>query len=99
MKRTVPDADGWGRTKPLGIEISFHEVMTGPTARTWRAHRTAIERLKGYDRVYETEISEGLRSVRGRGPTRETSIAEAQRRWLQHEEDADGSAGVVGENT
>jgi hypothetical protein len=37
--------------------------------------------LKGVDRVYETELSDGFRSVRGRGPTKEASMAEAQRRW------------------
>lgn len=55
--------------------------MPEPTSKTWRAHRNMLERLMGYEKVYETELTDGLRSVRGRGPTREASLAEAQRRW------------------
>ena len=57
-------------------------MLSNVTCKTWRARRTWIERLKGADRVYETELSDGFRSVRGRGPTKEASMAEAQRRWL-----------------
>jgi hypothetical protein len=42
-----------------------------------------LERLKGYERVYETEVTDGYRRVSGRGPTREASLAEAERRWLE----------------
>jgi hypothetical protein len=41
-----------------------------------------IERLSGAERAYETELSDGFRCVRGRGATKEASMAEARRRWL-----------------
>jgi hypothetical protein len=64
--------------------------MTGPSYKTKRARRTTLERLKGYVRVYATEISEGLRSVRARGPSPEASLAEAERLWLATVRDEDG---------
>jgi hypothetical protein len=49
--------------------------------RSWRAHRTAVERLMGADAIYVAEISDGYRSLRARGPTRESSIEKATSEW------------------
>ena len=57
-------------------------AMTEVVFKTWRAHRNLVERLKGLDKVYETEISDGQRSVRGRGQTKRESQNEAQRNWI-----------------
>ena len=35
----------------------------------------------GLPKAYETEIADGVRKARGRGPTREASIAGAIRQW------------------
>jgi hypothetical protein len=56
--------------------------MTEIVCKTWRAHRDLIERLRGFDRVYQTEISDGRRSARGRGRTRRESEVAAQRNWI-----------------
>ena len=56
--------------------------MTDVVFRTWRAHRNLVERLKGFDKVYETEISDGERSARGRGRTKRESQVAAQRNWI-----------------
>ena len=57
-------------------------VMTDVVFKTWRAHRNLVERLRGFDKVYETEISDGERSVRGRGRTKRESQVAAQRNWI-----------------
>ena len=56
--------------------------MTELVLRTWRAHRNLVERLRGFDKVYETAISDGLRSVRGRGLTKRDSQIAAQGNWI-----------------
>jgi hypothetical protein len=50
--------------------------------KTWRAHRSLVDRLRGFDKVYETEISDGERSARGRGQTKRESQVAAQRSWI-----------------
>lgn len=50
--------------------------------KTWRAHRNLVERLKGFEKVYETEISDGQHSVRGRGQTKRESQNVARRNWI-----------------
>ena len=60
--------------------------MTELTCKTWRAHRNFLERLKGYEKIYETKLTDGERTARGRGRTREESLREAERNWLrQHD--------------
>ena len=49
--------------------------------RTTRVRRGWLERLKGYERAYETELTDGERVAYGRGPTREASQQSAQRNW------------------
>jgi hypothetical protein len=66
---------------------SHFDIMTELTAKTWRAHRNLLERLKGYEKMYETKLSDGEKTVRGRGRTREESIREAERNWLRQFED------------
>jgi hypothetical protein len=51
-----------------------------------------MERLLGYQRAYEVELSEGLRSVRGRGATEEAALATAQKLWVsQSSEETDAN--------
>ncbi len=60
--------------------------MTELTCKTWRAHRNFLERLKGYEKIYETKFTDGERTARGRGRTRQESLREAERNWLrQHD--------------
>ena len=61
-------------------------AMTELTCKTWRAHRNFLERLKGYEKIYETKLTDGERTARGRGRTRQESLREAERNWLrQHD--------------
>jgi hypothetical protein len=61
-------------------------VMTELTCKTWRAHRNFLERLKGYEKIYETKLTDGERTACGRGRTREESVREGERNWLrQHD--------------
>jgi hypothetical protein len=62
---------------------SHLDVMTELTAKTWRAHRNLLERLKGYEKIYETKLTDGEKTTHGRGRTREESIREAERNWLK----------------
>jgi hypothetical protein len=56
--------------------------MTDVVFKTWRARRNLVERLRGFDKAYETEISDGERTARGRGQTRRESQVAAQRNWI-----------------
>jgi hypothetical protein len=49
--------------------------------RSWKAHRTFIERLMGVEAVYVAEVTDGYRSVRARGPNEEATIEKAKRDW------------------
>ena len=49
--------------------------------RTTRVRRGWLDRLKGYERVYETKLTDGERVAYGRGPTREASQQSAKRNW------------------
>jgi hypothetical protein len=49
--------------------------------RTTRVRRVWLDRLKGYERVYETKLTDGERVAYGRGPTREASQQSAKRNW------------------
>jgi hypothetical protein len=55
--------------------------MSELVSRTVRIRRGWLDRLKGFDRLYETEVSDGERTAYGRGPTRETSEQSARRNW------------------
>jgi hypothetical protein len=46
-----------------------------------RVRRTWLDKLMLWKRAYETKVSDGLREVIGRGPTREASEQSAFRRW------------------
>ena len=61
--------------------------MTELTAKTRRAHRNLLERLKGYEKIYETKLTDGERTAYGRGRTREASLREAERNWLEQFDD------------
>jgi hypothetical protein len=60
--------------------------------KTWRARRTVFDKLKRWQRAYETRMADGRREVIGRGPTPEASQEAAQRRWNVGEPAADNSA-------
>jgi hypothetical protein len=51
------------------------------TSRTARIHRGLIYRSRGFERLYQTKVTDGDRIVYGRGPTREVSEQSAQRNW------------------
>jgi hypothetical protein len=55
--------------------------MATTTWRTKRAHRDWLERLQGFNRIYETKITDGYREAIGRGATPEASEKSAQRTW------------------
>ena len=65
------------------LVASHLDVMTEFTAKTWRAHRNLLERLKGYEKIYETKLTDGEKTTHGRGRTREESMREAERIWLE----------------
>ena len=48
---------------------------------TKRVRRGWLERLLGYRRVFETEITDGEHTIYARGPTPEASQKSAQRAW------------------
>lgn len=51
------------------------EVKTSRVRRGW------IDRLKGYDRLYESRLTDGEHVAYGRGPSREASEEAALRNW------------------
>jgi hypothetical protein len=48
---------------------------------TKRIRRGWLDRLRGYKRLFETEITDGEHTAYGRGPTPEASQKSAQRTW------------------
>jgi hypothetical protein len=69
--------------------------MTQVVWRTVRVRRGWLDRLKGFDRLYETKITDGKRTTFGRGPTRETSDQAAQRNWdAKFGQEAEGVGGM-----
>ena len=68
----------------MSRRISRHlDAMTELTAKTRRAHRNLLERLKGYEKIYETKLTDGEKTTHGRGRTREESVREAERNCLK----------------
>jgi len=57
--------------------------MDDLTYKTWRARRNVFERIKGYEKMYQTKITDGERTAYGRGATRRESLVEAERNWLR----------------
>ena len=57
------------------------ETMRELVQKTRRIRRGWLDRLRGYDRLYETEITYGHHTAYGRGPTSEASQKSAQRNW------------------
>jgi hypothetical protein len=55
--------------------------MSELLVRTVRIRRRLIDRLIGFERLYETKVTDGQRVAYGRGTTRETSKQWAQRTW------------------
>ena len=48
---------------------------------TVRIKRRLIDRLMGFDRLYQTKLTDGQRVAHGIGATRKTSEQWAQRNW------------------
>ena len=57
--------------------------------RTSRVRRSWLERLRGYDRVYETKVADGEQEAYGRGASREASEQAALRNWNAKSRDLD----------
>ena len=50
-------------------------------SRTARIRRGLVDRLKGFDRLYETKVTDGYREAIGRGTTPHASQYAAHRMW------------------
>lgn len=62
--------------RPRGtIRCECREVRTSRIRRGW------LDRLRGYDRLYETTVTDGKRIARGKGFNREASETAALRNW------------------
>ena len=59
--------------------------MRGLMQTTRRIRRGWLDRLKGYDRLFETELTDGQHTVYGRGRTPEASQRSARRNWKEAE--------------
>ena len=57
--------------------------------RTLRVRRNWLDRLRGYDRVYETKVTDGEQEAYGRGASREASEQAALRNWNAKSRDLD----------
>jgi|SRR4249919_913157 len=57
------------------------ETMRESMQKTRRIRRGWLDRLRGYDRLYETELTDGQHTAYGRGPTSEASQKSAPRNW------------------
>ena len=57
------------------------ETMRELMQKTRRIRRGWLDRLRGYDRLYETELTDGQHTAYGRGPTPEASRKSAHRNW------------------
>jgi len=55
--------------------------MLQPVSRTTRARRRWIHRIRGFEHLYKTKISDGYHEVTGWGPTPIASKQEAQKSW------------------
>ena len=55
--------------------------MTELVSRTVRLRRGWLERLRGWDRLYVTKITDGHRVISGRGATPDDSKYTARRKW------------------
>jgi hypothetical protein len=76
----------------FAIDVNLHgDINQNPThavaamrelmQRTRRIRRGWLDRLRGYDRLYETELTDGLRTAYGRGSNPQASQKSAQRNW------------------
>jgi hypothetical protein len=57
------------------------QEMSELLSRTERIRRRLIDRLMGFERLYETKVTDGQRVAYGRGATPKTSQQWAQRNW------------------
>ena len=83
------------RVEPLESERNLQRndagLMRELEVRTSRVRRGWIDRLKGYDRLYETKVTDGERVAYGRGPSREASEQAALRNWNARFNDLDNN--------
>jgi hypothetical protein len=64
-----------------GVTIACNHAAVPSEIKTLRVRRTWLDKLLLWKRAYETKVSDALREVIGRGPTREASEQSALRRW------------------
>ena len=57
------------------------ETMRELVQKTRRIRRGWLDRLRGYDRLYETELTDGQHTAYGRGPTPDASQKSALSYW------------------
>jgi hypothetical protein len=50
--------------------------------RTQLVHRTWLEKLRMWRHAYETKVFKSRHEAIGRGPTPETSLEAAEKRWI-----------------
>ena len=75
---------------PVTYAIQIFGMAT--EMQTVRVRRTWLDKLQFWQRAYQTKIFDERREVFGRGPTREASVEEAERRWVA-EQCGEGSTG------
>jgi hypothetical protein len=76
---------------PVTYAIQIFGMAT--ELQTVRVRRTWLDKLQFWQRAYQTKIFDERREVYGRGPTREASVEEAERRWVA-EQGGEGSKSV-----
>jgi hypothetical protein len=83
------------RVEPLESERNLQRndagLMRELEVRTSRVRRGWIDRLKGYDRLYETKVTDGECAAYGRGPSREASEQATLRNWNARFNDLDNN--------
>ena len=68
----------------IGCTVAgYNNAMSELSVQTRRVRRNWIERLRGFDKAYETVVTDGSREARGRGETKQQSLESAKQSWLQ----------------
>jgi hypothetical protein len=84
--------ENWRIGRSPGLTIACNHAAVPLEIKTLRVRRTWLEKLLLWNCAYETRVSDGLREVIGRGPTREGSEQNALRRWNAEPESDDAKA-------
>jgi hypothetical protein len=81
--------ENWSIGRSPGVTIACNNAAVPSEIKTMRVRRTWLDKLMLWKQAYETKVSDGVREVITRGPTREASEQSALRRW---------NAGATAEN-